>query len=63
MLEDDGLNIATEYSLKIENYLYIILSCNNSTFSSYQYLDNTFILSSSWSKAMKQSYEVNIKNN
>ena len=47
VLEEDGLNIAIEYSSKIENYLYIILSCNEGTFSPYQNLDNTFILSSS----------------
>ena len=43
VLQDDGLNIAIEYSLKIENYLHIILSCNDRTFSPYRKLDNTFI--------------------
>ena len=46
VLYDDGLNIAIEYNLKIKNCLYIILSCNDSTFSPYQKLYNTFILSS-----------------
>ena len=43
---DDGLNIAIECSLKIENYLHVILSWNDGTFSPYQKLDNTYILSS-----------------
>ena len=38
LLEDDGLNIAVEYST--------ILRCNDVIFSPYQKLDNTFILSS-----------------
>ena len=40
MEEHEGLSIAIEYSLKIENYF------NDGTFSPYQKLDNTFILSS-----------------
>ena len=47
VLEDDGLNIAIEYSFKIENNLYIILSCNDGTFIPCQKLHNTFTLSSS----------------
>lgn len=34
-LKDNGLNITMEYSLKIENYLDVILKCNDGTFGPY----------------------------
>ena len=47
VLVDNGLNIAIEHILKIENYLDIILNCIDGTLSLYQRLYNTLILSSS----------------
>ena len=47
VLVDNGLNIAIEHILKIENYLDVILNCINGTLSLYQRLYNTLILSSS----------------
>ena len=47
VLVDNGLNIAIEHILKIENYLDVILNCIDGTLSLYQRLCNTLILSSS----------------
>ena len=47
VLVDNGLNIAIEHILKIENYSDVILNCINGTLSLYQRLYNTLILSSS----------------
>ena len=47
VLVDNGLNIAIEHILKIENYLDVILNCIDDTLSLYQRLYNTLILSSS----------------
>ena len=47
VLVDNGLNIAIEHILKIENYLDVILNCIDGTLSLYQVLYNTLILSSS----------------
>ena len=47
VLVDNGLNIAIEHILKIENYLDVILNCIDGTLSLYQRLYNTLILSSS----------------
>ena len=47
VLVDNGLNIAIELILKIENYLDVILNCIDGTLSLYQRLYNTLILSSS----------------
>ena len=47
VLVNNGLNIAIEHILKIENYLDVILNCIDGTLSLYQRLYNTLILSSS----------------
>ena len=47
VLVDNGLNIAIEHILKIENYSDVILNCIDGTLSLYQRLYNTLILSSS----------------
>ena len=47
VLVDNGLNIAIEHILKIENYLDVILNCIDGTLSLYQRLYNTLVLSSS----------------
>ena len=47
VLVDNGLHIAIEHILKIENYLDVILNCIDGTLGLYQRLYNTLILSSS----------------